>query len=51
LKKRRIGLKTRFFQIFGQVILGLVMDGHLVVLAAFLQEPEPAPAPVFNKSR
>jgi len=47
LKKRCIGLKTSFFQIFGQLVLGFVMDRHLAVFAAFLQEPEPAPAAIF----
>src|ERR1700751_3017306 len=34
LKERRIRLKTRFFQVLGHVILGLVVHRHLVMFAA-----------------
>jgi|SRR5271165_1954685 len=43
LKQRLARFKARFFQILGHVILGLVMDRHLVMFAAFFKEPEPAP--------
>ena len=38
LKQRRIGRKIRFLQVLGHVILRLVMDRHLVMFAALLQE-------------
>ena len=34
LKERLVWLKTRFFQILGHVILGLVVYRHLVMFAA-----------------
>ena len=51
LKERLVWLKTRFFQILGHVILGLVMHRHLVMFAAFFKQPEPAPASIFVKIR
>src|ERR1700751_2872746 len=51
LKERFVWLKTRFFQILGHVILGLVVHRHLVMFAAFFKDPEPAPASVFVKIR
>src|SRR5271165_539169 len=49
LKERLVWLKTRFFQILGHVILGLVVHRHLVMFAALFKQPEPAPAPIFVK--
>src|SRR5262245_49855422 len=49
LKERRIRLKSSLFEILGHIILGLVMDRHLVIFAALFQEAEPTPAPVFVK--
>ena len=51
LKERLVWLKTRFFQILEHVILGLVVDRHLMMFAALFKEPEPAPAPVLVKIR
>ena len=51
LKERLVWLKTRFFQILGHVILGLVVHRHLVMFAALFKQPEPAPAPIFVKIR
>src|SRR5271165_6312862 len=49
LKERLVGLKTRFFQILGHVILSLVVHRHLVMFSALFKQPEPAPASIFVK--
>src|SRR5208282_6117022 len=41
LKERLVWLKTRFLQILGHVILGLVMHRHLVMFAALFKQSEP----------
>jgi hypothetical protein len=51
LKERLVWLKTRFFQILGHVILGLVVHRHLVMFAALFKQPEPPPASIFVEIR